>query len=71
MGSPFEFLDKASSYAFTLFNLFSAPCFGAIGAMKKEFGSIRKTVLAVTLQCVVAWVIAVLVYIVGTLIIGG
>ena len=67
----FSFFTGASAYAYVVFNLFSAPCFGAIGAMKKELGSTRKTVLAVALQCVVAWVIAVLVYVIGTIIIGG
>lgn len=70
-GGIFSFFTGASAYAYVVFNLFSAPCFGAIGAMKKELGSTKKTVLAVILQCVVAWVIAVLVYMIGTLIIGG
>jgi len=35
-GSIFSFFTPASSYAFMVFNLFSAPCFGAIGAMKRE-----------------------------------
>jgi len=70
-GGIFSFFTGASAYAYVIFNLFSAPCFGAIGAMKKELGSTTKTILAVTLQCMVAWVIAVLVYGVGTLIMGG
>lgn len=69
--SSFGFFTSASAYAYVVFNLFSAPCFGAIGAMKKELGSLKKTLLAVLLQCVVAWVISVLIYIIGTLIIGG
>jgi len=35
-GSIFSFFTPASAYAFMVFNLFSAPCFGAIGAMKRE-----------------------------------
>jgi len=35
-GSMFSFFSPASAYAFMVFNLFSAPCFGAIGAMKRE-----------------------------------
>jgi len=34
-GSIFDFFTPASAYAFMVFNLFSAPCFGAIGAMKR------------------------------------
>lgn len=70
-GGVFGFFTGASAYAYVVFNLFSAPCFGAIVAMRKEFGSVKKTVLAVTLQCVVAWILSVLIYMIGTLIIGG
>lgn len=70
-GEIFGFFTGASAYAYVVFNLFSAPCFGAIGAMRKELGSLKKTLLAVFLQVAVAWVIAVLVYIIGTLMIGG
>lgn len=70
-GEIFGFFTGASAYAYVVFNLFSAPCFGAIGAMKKELGSLKKTMLAVLLQVAVAWVIAVIVYMVGTLMIGG
>ena len=38
-GSMFSFFTPASAYAFMVFNLFSAPCFGAIGAMKRELRS--------------------------------
>ena len=70
-GEIFGFFTGASAYAYVVFNLFSAPCFGAIGAMKKELGSLKKTMLAVLLQVAVAWVIAVIVYMAGTLMIGG
>lgn len=70
-GSAFSFFGSVSAYAYVVFNLFSAPCFGAIGAMKKELGSYKKTLLAVMLQLVVAWIIASLVYLVGTLMVGG
>jgi ferrous iron transport protein B len=67
----FGFFTSASAYAYVVFNLFSAPCFGAIGAMRKELGSLKKTLLVVLLQVVVAWVISVLVYMIGTIMIGG
>jgi ferrous iron transport protein B len=47
------------------FNLFSAPCFGAIGAMKNEFGSFRKTLLAILFQTGLAWIIASLIGSIG------
>lgn len=58
-GSPFDFFDKASSYAFVAFNLFSAPCFATISAMKKELGGFLKTVLAIVFQISVAWCVSV------------
>ena len=66
-GGIFGFFSGASAYAFIVFNLFSAPCFGAIGAMKKELGSTKKTLFAVALQTTVAWILASLVYLIGTL----
>lgn len=63
----FGFFTPASAYAFMVFNLFSAPCFGAIGAMKKEFISTKKVVLAVLFQTGLAWILAVVVFQIGRL----
>jgi len=71
VGDMFGFFTASSAYAYVAFNLFCAPCFGAIGAIKKELGSVKKTILAIFLQCLIAWVISILIYVVGTLIIGG
>jgi len=62
----FGFFTAASAYAFMVFNLFSAPCFGAIGAMKRELGGIKRMLIAVTFQTVLAWVLATLVYQIGS-----
>lgn len=40
----FSFFTSASAYAFMVFNLFSAPCFGAIGAMKRELREQKKII---------------------------
>ena len=64
--SIFGFFTAASAYAFMVFNLFSAPCFGAIGAMKKELGGNAKMLKAVTFQTMLAWIIATIVYQVGS-----
>lgn len=61
-GSIFEFFTTASAYAFMVFNLFSAPCFGAIGAMRRELGGTKKMLKAVLFQTVSAWILATLVY---------
>ena len=65
-GGNFSFFTPASAYAFMIFNLFSAPCFGAIGAMRRELGSKRKLLGAITFQTVFAWVLAAIVYQVGS-----
>lgn len=62
----FGFFTAASAYAFMVFNLFSAPCFGAIGAMKRELGGTKKMLKAVAFQTVLAWVLATIVYQIGS-----
>lgn len=66
--AAFSFFTPISSYAYMVFNLFSAPCFGAIGAMRREFGSVKKTLKAVAFQTIVAWILASLVFNIGTFI---
>ena len=65
-GSIFSFFTTASAYAFMVFNLFSAPCFGAIGAMKRELGGNKKMLKAVIFQTIVAWILATTTYQVGS-----
>lgn len=62
----FGFFTAASAYAFMVFNLFSAPCFGAIGAMKRELGSTKKLLKAITFQTGLAWFLATFVYQIGS-----
>lgn len=54
----FSFFNKASGYAFMVFNLFSAPCVASIGAMKSELKSNKKTMLAILFQIAIAWIFA-------------
>ena len=65
-GTPFAGITAASAYAFMVFNLFSAPCFGAIGAMQRELGSIKRMLKAVLFQTTCAWVLATIVYQIGS-----
>ena len=67
----FDFFTASSAYAFMVFNLFSAPCFGAIGAMKRELGENKKILKVVTFQIVFAWCLATIVYQIGTIIENG
>ena len=61
----FYFFTKSSAYAFMVFNLFSAPCFGAIGAMKRELGGIKNVLKAVVFQTILAWCLSSFVYQIG------
>lgn len=65
-GTPFGGFTAAAAYAFMVFNLFSAPCFGAIGAMRRELGSTKKMLKTVTTQTVCAWILSTIVYQIGS-----
>lgn len=64
----FRFFTPASALAFTIFNLFSAPCFGAIAAMKKELGSTKNVLKTVCFQTGLAWLLSSLIYKIGNII---
>lgn len=65
-GTIFEGFTASAAYAFMIFNLFSAPCFGAIGAMRRELGSAKKMLKTVCTQTVCAWVLATIIYQIGS-----
>ena len=54
-----------SVVSFLVFTLLYTPCVAAIAAVKREMGSGLKAALVVVLQCLVAWVAALIVYQVG------
>ena len=60
-----------SAFAFMIFNLLCAPCFAAIGAIKREMNSAKWTWFAIGYQCVFAYIIALIVYQLGLLFTGG
>ena len=64
-----EVFTKASAYAYMAFNLLCMPCFAAVGAMKREYGSWKWTLRAVGFQMVTAYVVALIINLVGTMII--
>lgn len=63
-----EVFNKVSAYSYMAFNLLCMPCFAAVGAMKREYGSWKWTLRAVGFQMAVAYVVALLVNVVGNLI---
>ena len=62
---------RLAAYSFMLFNLLCAPCFAAIGAIKREMNSRKWTWFAIGYQCGFAYVIAFIVWQLGRLIAGG
>ena len=67
----FEGLTPLAGYCFLIFNLLCAPCFAAIGAIKREMNSAKWTLFAIGYQCVFAYAIALIVYQFGMLFAGG
>lgn len=65
----FSFFNGWSAFAFMVFNLFSAPCFAAIGAMRKELGSTKAMFKAVFFQTGLAWILATFIGVIGWIIV--
>ena len=59
-----------AGYSFLIFNLLCAPCFAAMGAIKREMNSWKWFGIAVGYQCLFAYVIALIVYQFGILFAG-
>lgn len=59
-----------SAYSFMIFNLLCAPCFAAMGAIKKEMNSGKWTIFAIAYMCIFAYVISMIVYQIGGIITG-
>ena len=67
----FEGLTALAGMSFLIFNLLCAPCFAAIGAIKREMNSAKWTWFAIGYQCVFAYAISLIVYQFGLLFTGG
>ena len=59
-----------SAYAFMAFNLLCAPCFAAMGAIKREMNNAKWTWGAIGYMCLWAYVVALIIYQIGGLITG-
>ena len=69
-GSLGAAFTSASGLAFLIFNLLCAPCFAAIGAIRREMNSAKWTWFAIGYQCVFAYIVALIVYNFGLLFAG-
>ena len=59
-----------AAYAFLVFNLLCAPCFAAIGAIRREMNNARWTWFAIAYQCGFAYAVALMIYQFGGLFTG-
>ena len=62
--------NGVTGYSFLIFNLLCAPCFAAIGAIKREMNNAKWTWFAVGYQCGFAYVIALIVNQIGSMFMG-
>ena len=59
-----------SGYAFLAFNLLCAPCFAAMGAIKREMNNAKWTWFAIGYECIFAWLVSLVIYQIGGLFAG-
>ena len=64
----FSFLNPLTGFAYLFFVLYSAPCFGALGALKKELGGTKGMLKAAAIETGSAYVIATILGIIGGLV---
>ena len=60
-----------SAYSFLVFNLLCAPCFAAIGAIRREMNSAKWTWIAIGYQTIFAYLVSLAIYQIGSLFTGG
>ena len=60
-----------AAYSFMIFNLLCAPCFAAMGAIKREMNNWKWTLGAIGYMCGLAYVVSFIVYQIGSLFVGG
>ncbi len=62
----FEGLTPLAGYSFLIFNLLCAPCFAAMGAIRREMNNGKWTAFAITYQCVLAYSVSLMIFQFGT-----
>lgn len=64
-------MTPVAAYGFLVFNLLCAPCFAAMGAIKREMNNTKWFLFAIGYQCGLAYVVAMMIYQFGTFLSGG
>lgn len=70
IGQEFFGGSKLSAYSFLIFNLLCAPCFAAMGAIKREMNNWKWTLGAIGYMCGFAYLVSLIVYQIGMLFTG-
>ena len=55
-------MTKLAAYSFLVFNLLCAPCFAAMGAIRREMNSGKWTAFAISYQCIFAYSVSLMIY---------
>ncbi|MBS7370247.1 MAG: ferrous iron transporter B, partial [Oscillospiraceae bacterium] len=63
-------MSALAGYSFLVFNLLCAPCFAAIGAIKREMNNGKWTTFAIAYQCIFAYAVSLIIYQFGLLFTG-
>ena len=66
-----EAFTPISGFSFLVFNLLCAPCFAAIGAIRREMNNIKWTWFAIGYQCIFAYLVSLMIYQFGRIFAGG
>lgn len=70
-GNLAQVMTPVAAYGFLVFNLLCAPCFAAMGAIKREMNNIKWFWFAIGYQCGLAYIVSLCIYQIGTLITTG
>ncbi len=70
LGTEF-FSSKLSGLSFLIFNLLCAPCFAAMGAIRREMNNAKWTWAAIGYMCIFAYAVSLIVYQIGTFLTSG
>ena len=70
IGQEFFGGSKLAAFSFMIFNLLCAPCFAAMGAIKREMNNGKWTWFAIGYMCAFAYAISLITYQVGLLVAG-
>ena len=70
-GNLVQVMTPIAAYGFLVFNLLCAPCFAAMGAIKREMNNKKWFWFAIGYQCGLAYVVSLCIYQIGTLITTG